>query len=154
MKDILRCSPEEWDAGLARLRAAMSEPAELWEADAGDVITIPGHWPAKVTVLAVEYGGRDYRGREFSWLAWADVGARGREWYPDLTRIGMVSRADRPPADDAALAGLRAALASVTCIACATDPDGECAVCGKPVCDDHAVLSGYDRFCFTCREKG
>lgn len=112
--DILRWSPKQWEDGLARLRAAMGAPAELWEADTGDVITIPDGWHRHITVEKVEAAGRDSYGRAFYWLTWTAPGVRAREWYSDQTQIRMISRAELPAADDDTLADLRAKLTEGT----------------------------------------
>lgn len=112
--NLLRRTSQQLDADLARLRAAMGEPAELWQAREGDVITIPRHFAPRMTVVSLTFDDPD-GGR--MWLTWTADCGWGRQGYTPAARIGTISRGAAVSAgdlDDDALAGLRAALTEGT----------------------------------------
>lgn len=111
---LLRRTPQQIDADLARVRAAMGEPAELWQAREGDVITIPRHFAPRMTVVSLTFDDPD---GDHLWLEWTADCGWGRQGYTPAARIGIISRAGAVPAagiDDNALADLRAQLTEGT----------------------------------------
>lgn len=36
---------------------------------------------------------------------------------------------------------------TVTCLVCEGEADGECLICGAPLCDDDSRFHDYDRYC-------
>lgn len=74
-------------------------PVQLYDVNAGDVIRVPGHWPATVTVTGWQNADTpssciwsDMQG-SLCRLTWTAPGARGTTTMSDAALIAMVEKA-------------------------------------------------------------